>query len=201
MEIEYFYSAHSAFAYIGSARLQALVHEHGLTIHHRLIHLSPVMEASGSVAFEQRSDAHKDYFFGTEVSRWAAHRDVAIVDFRPTHHDADYALAARLILAAQEMGLDANRLSHDILEIHWRDDANLSDEATLVGLVDSIDLDGKALFDNARSEEIKSLYVRNTQEAIDRSVFGSPTYFLNGEMFYGQDHLELIALKLNSPAR
>ena len=33
----------------------------------------------------------------------------------------------------------------------------------------------------------------NTQEAIDRSVFGSPTYFVDGDMFYGQDRLELVA--------
>tara|TARA_B100000586_G_C19954093_1_gene360881 strand:- start:130 stop:285 length:156 start_codon:yes stop_codon:yes gene_type:complete len=35
------------------------------------------------------------------------------------------------------------------------------------------------------------IYAENTKEAIDRSVFESPTYFVDGDMFYGQDHLEL----------
>ncbi|MEO0545806.1 MAG: 2-hydroxychromene-2-carboxylate isomerase [Pseudomonadota bacterium] len=199
--IEYFYSAHSAFAYIGSKRVQTLAKTHGLPLRHRLIHLSPVMEASGSMPFAKRTKAHKEYFFETEVNRWAAHRNVPVVDFRPTHHDADYTLAGCLILAAQEAGLDADRLSHGILEIHWRDDADLSDETVLVNLVISQGLDAKRLLNEARSKPIQHLYEANTREAIERSVFGSPTYFVNGEMFYGQDRLELMDGLLRSPPK
>ena len=36
-------------------------------------------------------------------------------------------------------------------------------------------------------------------QAIDRSVFGSPTYFVDGDMFYGQDHLEMVERALERP--
>jgi 2-hydroxychromene-2-carboxylate isomerase len=39
----------------------------------------------------------------------------------------------------------------------------------------------------------------NTEEAINRSVFGSPTYFVDGDMFYGQDHLEIVERALQQP--
>ncbi|MEM1039870.1 MAG: 2-hydroxychromene-2-carboxylate isomerase [Pseudomonadota bacterium] len=199
--IEVFYSAHSAFAYIGSKQVQALAKTHGLPLRHRLIHLSPVMEASGSVPFAKRTEAHKEYFFETEMNRWAAHRGVPIVGFRPTHHDADYTIAGCLILATQEAGLDADSLSHGILEIHWRDDADLSDEGVLAALVSSQSMDADVLMAQAKSRRIQDLYAANTLEAIERSVFGSPTYFVSGEMFYGQDRLELIDGLLSSPPK
>ena len=51
----------------------------------------------------------------------------------------------------------------------------------------------------AETPEINAVYEANTDEAIERSVFGSPTYFVDGDMFYGQDHLELVERALERP--
>ena len=61
-DLLYYYSAHSAFAYLGSARLMELCEVHGLTLVHRPIPLSPVVEAQGSLPFRARTQAHVDYF-------------------------------------------------------------------------------------------------------------------------------------------
>lgn len=198
--LEVFYSAHSAFAYIGFQRMMALASKHGLHTQHRLIELSPVMEAGGAQRFAERSDAHKDYFFGTEVNRWAQFRAMPIVDHRPTHHDADYGFAAKLILAAQAKTTDADALSFAILEFHWRDDGDLSDEQALIAHLEKQGFDVSSLLSMARSEALAKTYADNTREAIERSVFGSPTYFLNCEMFYGQDRLEIIDWRVSRPS-
>ncbi len=39
-------------------------------------------------------------------------------------------------------------------------------------------------------------YKALTQEAIDRGVFGAPTYVVDGELFWGQDRLDFLARKL-----
>jgi 2-hydroxychromene-2-carboxylate isomerase len=49
------------------------------------------------------------------------------------------------------------------------------------------------------SNGVQAIYKANTQEAIDRSVFGSPTYFVGDDMFYGQDHLDLVERALVKP--
>ena len=59
----YYYSAHSAFAYLGSARLMEICAAHDLTLVHRPIPLSPVVEAQGSLPFRSRTQGHVDYFF------------------------------------------------------------------------------------------------------------------------------------------
>ncbi|MDE0808541.1 MAG: DsbA family protein, partial [Alphaproteobacteria bacterium] len=43
------------------------------------------------------------------------------------------------------------------------------------------------------------IYEANTKEAIERSVFGSPTYVVDGDMFYGQDRLEMVERALSKP--
>ena len=49
------------------------------------------------------------------------------------------------------------------------------------------------------SKEVLDIYEANTEKAIEMSVFGSPTYVVDGDMFYGQDHLEMVEWALNKP--
>jgi 2-hydroxychromene-2-carboxylate isomerase len=44
----------------------------------------------------------------------------------------------------------------------------------------------------ANSQEIRAAYERNRLEAIEAGVFGAPAYVLEGEIFWGQDRLELL---------
>jgi len=46
---------------------------------------------------------------------------------------------------------------------------------------------------------VLQIYAANTQKAIEMSVFGSPTYVVDGDMFYGQDHLEMVERALIQP--
>jgi 2-hydroxychromene-2-carboxylate isomerase len=198
-KIEYFYSAHSAFAYLGSAALMRLCADHACQLIHRPIALSPVVEAVGGRSFAGRTQAHVDYFFGREIERWAEWREVPIIRFRPTHHDAPYELASRMILATGATGPQADLLSHAILQAHWRDDADLSDPEVLADVASSVGLDADRLIADARSDSMGDTFHANTTEAIDRNVLGSPTYMLDGDSFYGQDRLEMLARALDRP--
>ncbi|WP_223424042.1 2-hydroxychromene-2-carboxylate isomerase [Tateyamaria pelophila] len=198
-ELTYYYSAHSAFAYLGSARVMEICRAHDLTLVHRPIPLSPVVEAQGSLPFRARTQAHVDYFFGREIERWAAYRDVPVVQFRPTYHDADYTLASGMILALGDRGPAVDAMAHALLEAHWRDDADLSDIATLSSIAVRLGHDDATLLTQAQAPEVVERYAQNAQAALTANVFGSPTYVLEGEMFYGQDRLELLERAIAVP--
>lgn len=198
-ELTYYYSAHSAFAYLGSSRVMQICRTHDLMLVHRPIPLSPVVEAQGSLPFRDRTQAHVDYFFGREIERWAAFRDVPVVTFRPTYHDADYSLASGMILALGDRGPAVDAMAHAILKAHWRDDADLSDVATLTAIAVALGHDGEALLAQAQTSEVVAQYAQNATEALAANVFGSPTYVLEGEMFYGQDRLEILEHAIAHP--
>ena len=189
--IEYFYSAHSAFAYLGSARLIEIAKSAGHEIAHKPINLRRVMIESGAGSTRDRSNRHRAYYFGREIERWAEWRNAPVVaQTPPTHHHNEMTLCNGMIIAGIEQGHNVNQLAHRMLEAHWRDDADLADRKTLVQLTKEVNLDPIPLLDAASSPEVAAIFLENTEEGIRRSVFGSPTYFVDGDMFYGQDHLE-----------
>lgn len=194
--IEYFYSAHSAYAYLGAWEVERIAAEAGAEIVHRPFDFAPVMDAAGGKRFAERTQAHIDYFFGREMVRWAELRGLPMIRHRPTFHDNPLALANGAIIAA---GADAGRLSRAILQAHWRDDADIADEGVIGRLASDLGLGGDDLIAAALSDEVQAQHQANTDEAIARSVFGSPTYFVGGDMFYGQDRLFMVARALATP--
>ncbi len=198
-EIEYFYSAHSAFAYLGSARLMEIARAAGRRIAHKPIDLVRVVAVTGPGATNGRTPARRAYFSGREIERWAEARGAPIMAGFPTHHDHDMDLANGMLVAGLRQTVDVDQLAHCMLRAHWRDDADLADRETLTRLGQSAGVDPAPLLAAALSEEVRADYGANTEEAIRRSVFGSPTYFVDGDMFYGQDHLELVARALERP--
>ena len=191
-EIEYFYAAHSAFAYLGSKKFMSIVNAAGCQIVHKPVDLNRCVAAGGAPAFDARSLAHVDYYFGTEINRWSKYRGAPVLGFIPTHHNNDPTLANGMLIAGIQQGQNIDALAHGLLEAHWRDDADLADRQTLARVGTQCGYDAEALLSAASSDEVLAIYGKNTEEAIARSVFGSPTYFLDGEMFYGQDRLEFI---------
>ncbi len=201
MHIEYFYSAHSAFAYLGSQRLMAIAHAAGREIRHRPYYLDRVVETVGAGAFANRTKAQVDYYFGREIQRWSEFRNAPVMDGIPTHHFKDMTLANCTLIAMDESGANIDALAHAYLEAHWRDDADLADVATLSKVAETAGVDATPFIAAANSDAVKAIYERNTAEAIERAVFGSPTYFVDGDMFYGQDRLELVERALAKPFR
>ena len=198
-DIEYFYSAHSLFAYFGSARLTEIAQAAGRRIAHRPMDLPKVLVGVGATPFNERNKKHFAYFFGREEERWAEYRGAPILSHRPTHHDNDTTLANCMLIAGLEQGVDIGPLAHNILQAHWRDDADFASAETLAALAEKAGIDAAPLLDAAGTPEIRALYDNNTAEAIARSVFGSPTYFVDGDMFYGQDRLEMVERALQQP--
>lgn len=198
-EIEYFYAAHSAFAYLGSERFMAIAAAAGRRIAHKPVDLRRVVAEAGAVPFGRRTRAHAEYFFGREIERWSEERGAPWIGRIPTHHAKDIALPNGMLIAGITLGLNIDRLAHTLLEAHWRDDVDLADRSSLAAIGQRAGIDPSPLLDAALSTEVQAIYQANTEEAIRRSVFGSPTYFVDGDMFYGQDRLEMLERSLRSP--
>lgn len=194
--IEYFYSAHSAYAYLGAWELARIAKDTGATVVHRPFDFQPVMAAAGSIRFRDRTKAHVEYFFGRELVRWAEWRNLPILRYRPTFHDNPLSLPNGMIIAA---GPDADVLSRTILQAHWRDDADIADANVLRDLGDAAGLDASLLIEAAQKDDVQAQHKINTDEAIARNVFGSPTYFVDEDMFYGQDRLDMVERALAKP--
>ena len=108
-------------------------------------------------------------------------------------------LANCTLVASVLHGVDTNALSHAMQAGHWLHDADLSDPKSVSKFATTVDIDAAPLSAAAATSEVRAEYEANTQEALARGVMGSPTYSVDGDMFYGQDRLEMVERALKQP--
>jgi 2-hydroxychromene-2-carboxylate isomerase len=189
---QYFFAAHSPWAYLGHERFVALAQKHGVQVDLRPCDLSKVFGASGGLPLAKRAPQRQAYRL-VELARWAEYLGMPLKT-QPQFFPVSPELANKMIVAARlahgtEVGLT---LAGAIMRALWAEDRNIGDEATLVQIAGGCDLDGKALVKSAETASAQAEYDRNTDDANAASVFGSPWYVLEGESFWGQDRLDFL---------
>jgi 2-hydroxychromene-2-carboxylate isomerase len=65
-----------------------------------------------------------------------------------------------------------------------------------VAIADEQGMDGKALLAATDDAAVQAEYQANTEEAMAIGVFGAPTYVFEGELFWGQDRLQMLEWRL-----
>tara|TARA_R110000787_G_scaffold16622_75_gene52139 strand:+ start:70189 stop:70785 length:597 start_codon:yes stop_codon:yes gene_type:complete len=195
-DILYFYSVRSSFAYLGSLEIAELVRQSGRRLVHKPVHLGRLAEGSGGSRFPDlhpMRQAHAE----RDLVRWAKRRGMP-VNPHPVHHYGGRELASGCVIGAQRSGGDVDALSAAILAALWRDDRDLDSPEVLTDLCNSVGLDGVSLVGNAHDPELQKEFTANSEEALSLGVFGSPTYVVDGEPFYGQDRLDFVREALAS---
>jgi 2-hydroxychromene-2-carboxylate isomerase len=81
----------------------------------------------------------------------------------------------------------------------WREPKKMDDPEVAAMALSASGLDGAKLLARAQDAGVKAKLIENTQSAVERGAFGSPTFFVGNEMFFGKEQLreveELVAGK------
>jgi len=71
----------------------------------------------------------------------------------------------------------------------WVEPKKMDDPGVAMQALTESGLDAAKLFARAQEPEIKAKLIENTQSAVERGAFGSPTFFVGNEMFFGKEQL------------
>ena len=104
-------------------------------------------------------------------------------------------LADRLIATEKLLAL-----LHALYRVIWVDDGDLSSDDDLRAAAKSVGLDGDEALSWASSDAMKAALREATDGAVKRGVFGVPTFDVDGELYWGQDRIELVEMALGGPA-
>jgi 2-hydroxychromene-2-carboxylate isomerase len=195
-QIDYYFSLSSPWAYIGHTLFREVVATHGLKVNYKPVVLVDLFSETGGLPLVKRHPVRQRYRM-LELQRW---RDKRGLNFhlQPKHMPFNARLADGLVVAAIEAGHDPEPFVRRAFPGVWEDQLDLTDAATLARLADDCGLPGQALVERSGTEEIGQKYEQNRQDALSADVFGSPAYVLDGEVFWGQDRIELLADALKS---
>jgi 2-hydroxychromene-2-carboxylate isomerase len=189
-EIDYYFSVLSDWAYMGGERLEALALRYRARIRYKPMKLAQVYAGTGGIILQKRSRQRQDYRV-VELERWRDRLGIPIT-LHPKFYPTDDTLAACLIIEASGQGLDAGRLANLILRAIWAEERDVSDEATLKRIAAIVCNDPQRLLEQAKAFGALDILERNTVEAQQRGVFGSPFYLIGDQIFWGQDRLDFV---------
>ena len=194
--IDYYFSLVSPWAYIGHAPFVAIARRHGLEINYKPVFLGRVFAETGGLPLAQRHPVRQRYRL-VELQRWREKRGVPL-NVRPKHWPFDVTLVDRFVIAIQATHKDPDPFLRLAFAGVWAEDRNLADPLVIAELAEQAGLDSTSLMGMAQSSTTEVLYALNLENAIDGDVFGSPAYVLSGEVFWGQDRLDLLEDALKS---
>lgn len=188
--IEHFFSITSPWTFLGFQRLTEIAARNGASVLHKPVDLGKVFAMSGGLPLPKRAPQRQAYRLA-ELARWRDYLDIPI-NAQPKFFPVKGWPAAGMVIAARARDLDYGTLAHAVLRAIWVEERNIDDVETLKTIAAAQGFDGPLLLKEAEGEAVKQTFDADTQEAMDRGVFGAPTYIYNGEMFWGQDRLDFL---------
>lgn len=194
--IDYYMTLNSPWTYLGSARFADMAKRHGMTVNIKPAKFGPIFEQTGGLPLPKRSPQRRAYRM-MELKRWRNFRGIPI-NVQPKHFPSEDVEATRLLIAAKLAGHDAHRLATELGKAIWERDENLAEAAVIAAAAARAGLDADAIRKGGPSDaDLDAILEKNTQEALAAGVFGAPSYVLpSGEIFWGQDRLELLDVAL-----
>jgi 2-hydroxychromene-2-carboxylate isomerase len=188
--VDYFFTPVSPWTYLGGARLDAMVRRHGAVLRYKPCDYGKVFPVSGGLPVGQRPKQRQAYRL-TELERWRDFLGIKLT-IQPRHFPVASDFAARTVVAARQAGADPGRLANALLRAVWAEERDVSDRATVAAICGECGLDGAALTAAADGAAARAELDANTAEAIERQVFGAPTYIYRDKLYWGQDRLDFL---------
>jgi 2-hydroxychromene-2-carboxylate isomerase len=188
--IDYYVWLASDWAYLGGVRFVQMAARHRLEINHIPMRMQDVYARSGGILLANRSWQRQAYRI-IELKRWRSKLGIP-VNIEPKFFPADVDLASCVVIAGQQRGLAIADFVNAVMRAIWAEDRNVADPGVLVAIAESCGLDGRGLLEAADAAAARAEYRGNTERALAAGVFGSPFYLFAGELFWGQDRLDLL---------
>lgn len=186
-KLEYFFDYVSPFSYLADSQLPALQERTGAVIEYKPFLLGGVMKASGnSPPFTVPA---KGRYTGADTQRWAKRYGVVVNS--NSHFPVNTVLPMRAALVLQ--GQDGFAAFHaGVFAAMWQEGQNIGEAEVMTVVLEKAGFDAKPVLERCAEQEIKDLLRKNTEDAVERGAFGAPTFFVNDEMFFGNDRLDFV---------
>ena len=83
-----------------------------------------------------------------------------------------------------------NEYLNTFFDAYWKDNQDLSESKNISKLLNNLKIDNEEFYNAIKDQNIKNKLIKLTTDAFEKEVFGTPTFIINGKIFWGQDRLE-----------
>ncbi len=187
MTVDFWYEFASTYSYPAAMRAEAAAEKAGVQLRWRPFLLGPIFGAQGWNDSPFNIYPAKGRYMWRDMARICEAQGLALKE--PVRFPQNGLNAARLALLGAEEGW-APGFTRAVYLANFAGQKDISEEATLAEILTGLGLDAEAAMARSRTPEIKARLKAQTEEAIARGVFGSPSFTVGDELFWGNDRLD-----------
>ena len=187
--VEFWFDVGSPAAYLAWTQMPALARDSGAIIDYRPMLLGGVFQATGNKS-PMEVPAKGRYMHG-DLERFAQRYGV------PFSQNPFFPINT-LTLMRGAVGLQIHDPSKMIPYVDavfraiWVDAQDMNDPATVGKVLHQAGFEPQAMLALTQEQEVKDRLKAVTQDAVARGVFGAPTFFVDSQMYWGQDRLDFV---------
>jgi 2-hydroxychromene-2-carboxylate isomerase len=186
--VELFYDFRSPYSYLAFTQLQQL----DVAIDLKPMQILKVMERVGNVP-TTITCAAKGRYARADLGRWAQRYGIML---NPSDMKAnDGGAMSRAVLAAASPD-EAIAVTDALYRTIWSEGVTLADTAAIQAALTAKGIDIAAIASRIDDPAVTAQLLANTDEAVERGVFGSPTIFVGSAMFFGNDRIDFVREEL-----
>jgi 2-hydroxychromene-2-carboxylate isomerase len=195
-KLEFFYDCSSPWTYLAFTKIEEVARRHDADLIWKPILVGGLFNTVNPSVYESRQKPVflKAKYYVKDLQDWAKFYGIRIGN--PNVFPVNSVKAMRGAFVAHEHGI-ISKYSRRVFENYWGDNRDISQDDVLRPIVREVGLDEKEYFEKIAAPEYKEKLRANTDEVMQRGGFGSPTMFVNGSMFFGNDRLPLVEWELS----
>ena len=187
--LEFYFDFGSPAAWLAHTQMPVIARDTGATVVYRSMLLGGVFQSTGNRP--PISVPLKGSYLFTDLSRFARRYGVPLV-MNPAFPINTITLMR--IDVGLERAADPRLAAYRdaMFRAIWVDQKNLNDPATVAQVLTAGGFDPQQMLALASDPAVKEDLRARTQAAVDRGIFGAPTFFVGDAMFWGQDRLDFV---------
>ena len=197
--LEFHFDFGSPNAYLAHRVLPTIEERTGLSFEYVPVLLGGVFKATGNVspAISMQGIKNKGEYQQLEMRRFIARNKIDAFAQNP-HFPVNTLLIMRGAIAAKRMGCFP-RYVDEVYRHMWSEPKKMDDPQVIRGALVSSDLPAEELIAATQDPEIKAKLMANTEASVARGNFGSPSFFLGEEIYFGKDSLRELEDAIRAP--
>ena len=192
--VEFYFDLGSPYSYLAYYRLLQMAEQQEIQIVYKPILLGGVFKATGN-----RSPIEipvKGAYSILDMQRWAEYYQIPM-QMNP-HFPMNTLTLMRILTGVQLLHLEKfEQVLKLLFDAMFGTPQNLNEPAVLAEVLKPSGFSVEDIMSMVQSEVVKQKLITETEQAIQRGIFGAPTFFVGDEMYWGQDRLHFVEQALN----
>ncbi|MCP4303102.1 MAG: 2-hydroxychromene-2-carboxylate isomerase [Gammaproteobacteria bacterium] len=185
--IDFYFDFSSSYSYVALPRLDKLAQDHGLEVNWKPILLGVIFNAMNHAP--PASDSVKGRYVWQDVQRTA---ELAGLPYKwPEPFPFNGITAARVFWHLADTDVDrAVEWARAVFHASFGEGRDCSNSEVLAAVATNLGLNAEEVLGATADDAVKARLKKVTGEAMERGVFGAPTFFVGDEMFWGGDRID-----------